>query len=83
VAGDVLHRVIEGTPGIALGVGSAAWTSAVDQLRIDRVGRVSVLQTCTRPRPVLAGRRGVATGRLGRVGAWGTWAAVVAWSGGR
>jgi len=60
VVGDVGQRVIEGTPGIALGVGSAAWTRAVDQLRIDRVGRVSVLQPCTHPRPVLAGRRGVA-----------------------
>ena len=54
LSSDVAQRVIEGALGIPLGIGTTAWTRAVDEAAIDRVRVMSVLEERTDPRPVLA-----------------------------
>ena len=54
VVSDVAKGLFEGAPSIAFGIGTPAWTGAVDEARIEGVGRVSVLEARADPRPVLA-----------------------------
>lgn len=54
VSSDVTQGVLEGAPGIPVGIGTAAWTRAVDEACIDRVRVVSLLEERADPRPVLA-----------------------------
>ena len=60
MVGDVASRVLQGTLRIAFRIGATAGPGAVDQLRVDRLGREAALQACTDPGPVVAGGGGVA-----------------------
>lgn len=49
---DVATSPFDGSLGVAVGIGPAAWLSAFDEPRVDGVGRLSSLELRADPGPV-------------------------------